>query len=217
MSQIKVLHISTECYPAAKAGGMGDVVGALPLYLPVHNIDAHVIIPKYKTKWFESRKWKSVYKGQFQFDHEILEFEIQSPKQNILGFPFFCIDIPGKFDRDSIYLNEDGVGFSDEPQRNIAFQRAVLEFVLNGEIDYSVLHCHDHMTGLIPFMLQNCYRFGAINHLKTIFTIHNGAYQGKFGWDQAKYIERGVSNPKKAHFLLSFFSACTKSRKTKRE
>ena len=41
-----------ECYPAAKAGGMGDVVGALPLYLPQHGVEASVIIPKYKRKWF---------------------------------------------------------------------------------------------------------------------------------------------------------------------
>ena len=46
----KILHVSSECYPAAKAGGMGDVVGALPIYLPSHDIEASVVIPKYDLK-----------------------------------------------------------------------------------------------------------------------------------------------------------------------
>jgi starch synthase len=190
MAQNKVLHVSTECYPAAKAGGMGDVVGALPLYLPAFGIDAHVIIPKYKTAWFESKQWDTLYAGHIQFSHESIHFEVQTLKEGDLGFPFFCIDIPGKFDRDSIYLNEHGEGFGDEPQRNIAFQRAVLEFILHTEQDYSIIHCHDHMTGLIPFMINHCYHFGALQHIKTIFTIHNGAYQGQFGWHYSQYIEQ---------------------------
>lgn len=189
MAQKKVLHVSTECYPAAKAGGMGDVVGALPLYLPAHGIDAHVIIPKYKTAWFESNKWKTLHNGKLELGEESIQFEVQSLKENKLGFSFFCIDIPGKFDRDSIYLNEHGVGFEDEPQRNIAFQRAVLEYILHTDQDYSVIHCHDHMTGLIPFMIKYCYHFGALNHIQTVFTIHNGAYQGVFDWYYARYIE----------------------------
>ena len=128
---MNVLHISTECYPAAKAGGMGDVVGALPIYLPEHGVQASVIIPKYKNAWFAAQKFEDVYSSSFKMDEETIDFAIVRLKGDSIAFPFYAIDIPGKFDRAHIYLTDEGKAYDDEIQRNVAFQTAVLEWLLS--------------------------------------------------------------------------------------
>jgi len=184
----KVLHISSECYPAAKAGGMGDVVGALPIYLPRVGYDASVVIPKYANKWFKSQSYKQVAKGSFLLGAEKVKYTVQTLEKSGLQFPFYCIDIPGKFDRESIYLGADGHGYSDEPQRNIAFQTAVCDWLLKGKHTFDVLHCHDHMTGLILFMLKYCTRYQSLSEIPTVFTIHNGQYKGEFDWQEVAHL-----------------------------
>jgi len=182
MNLTKVLHISTECYPAAKAGGMGDVVGALPLYLPQHGIEASVVIPRYKRKWFDDQSFVSIHNGTINLSDRSVKFEIQKLASKDLGYPFYCVNIPGLFDREDIYLAEDGHGYPDEPERNISFQLAVLHWLTNGNETMDVLHCHDHMTGLIPFFLKYCVEFNKLKNIPTVFTIHNGQYRGIFNW-----------------------------------
>lgn len=177
-----ILHISTECYPAAKAGGMGDVVGALPLYLPEHGILGSVIIPKYKRKWFTEYSFESVDAGSFNLGDREVKYDIQKLTSNNLAFPFYCIDLPGLFDREDIYLAENGHGYPDEPERNIAFQLSVLHWLAKGIEKFDVLHCHDHMTGLIPFFIKSCPIFSTLANIPTVFTIHNGQYRGIFDW-----------------------------------
>ena len=75
---MKVLHISAECYPAAKAGGLGDVAGALPKYLTESGCAATVIIPKYHTKWILAQQWQSVFHGSFPMGQEHITFTIQN-------------------------------------------------------------------------------------------------------------------------------------------
>jgi len=178
----KVLHISTECYPAAKAGGMGDVVGAVPLYLPQYGIEASVIIPKYKRKWFKDQSFKSVHKGSILLGDRKVNYSIQQLKNDVLDYPFYCVDIPGLFDRENIYLGEDGHGYKDEAERNISFQRAILKWLTKGKVSFDVLHCHDHMTGLIPFFIKYCPVYKKLAQTPTLFTIHNGQYRGIFDW-----------------------------------
>jgi len=178
----KVLHISTECYPAAKAGGMGDVVGALPNYLPAQGVEAAVIIPKYATKWIKTQKWKTIQKFSLKLGKVTRSVKIQKLKGDSLTFDLYVIDIPELFYRDSVYLNEEGEAFSDETERYIAFQRSVLDWLLI-ENDFDLLHCHDHMTGLITFMIKYCPKYEPIKHLPTFFTIHNGQYRGIMSWE----------------------------------
>lgn len=178
---MKVLHIATECYPAAKAGGMGDVVGALPLYMPNHNIEASVIIPKYKTPWILNQKWNDLNSIDLNLNGKIYSAKIQILKESKLTYDLFVVDIPGLFDRASIYLDENGEGYSDEIERYIAFQRTVLDWLLI-ENRFEVLHCHDHMTGLLMFMIKHCPLYKPIKHLPTVFTIHNGQYRGVINW-----------------------------------
>lgn len=181
-----VLHVSSECYPAAKAGGMGDVVGALPAYLPEHGIKAAVVIPKYKTKWFEGRSFNTIYSSTFPLGDQSQAFSVQKLVNEDILFPFYCIDLPGLFDRDAIYLAEDGHGFKDEPKRNIAFQTAVMEWLLIRYERFDVIHVHDHMTGLIPFFMKHCPRYDKLKTTPSLLTVHNGAYRGEFIWEEVK-------------------------------
>ncbi len=178
---IHVLHISTECYPAAKAGGMGDVVGALPHYLPKSGVLASVIIPKYKTKWIAVQEWTFVQSFSLDLAGNRYTCTIEQLESETLNFPLYVMDIKGLFDRSSIYLDTDGEAFHDEAERYIAFQRSVLDWLLL-ENPFDVLHCHDHMTGLITFMIKYCDVYQPIKHLPTIFTIHNGQYRGIMNW-----------------------------------
>lgn len=184
---MNVLHISTECYPAAKAGGMGDVVGALPLYLPEHGTEASVILPKYKRKWFVDQSFDEVYSGSLLLGDEQIDFRIEKLKKG-LDYPFYCIDIPGLFDREDIYLGEDGHGYPDEDKRNISFQLAILSWLTSSEQSFDILHCHDHMTGLIPFLIKNCPEYEKLQKIPTVFTIHNGQYRGIFDWSVNQYL-----------------------------
>lgn len=179
---IKALHISTECYPAAKAGGMGDVVGSLPIYLPKAGVSASVVIPKYDNKWFASRSFSPVAKGSFKMGSEKIQYQVEKLVSENLGFPFYCISIPGKFNRPQIYLGEDGEAFPDEALRNLSFQIAVLEWLAKEKQTFDVLHCHDHMTGLITFMIKYVARYKALSATPTFFTIHNGQYRGEWDW-----------------------------------
>lgn len=182
----QVLHVSSECYPAAKAGGMGDVVGALPAYLPAHGVRASVVIPKYKTKWFANQKFKNVYQDTFSLADQKQKFIVLKLEEDVLDFPFYCIDLPGLFDRDSIYLDKDGHGYKDEPKRNIAFQTAVVEWLIVSKVEFELIHVHDHMTGLIPFFMQYCPRYKKLKNLPSVLSIHNGEYRGVFKWEEAK-------------------------------
>ena len=180
----KVLHISTECYPAAKSGGLGDVVGALPIYQPEVNIKGSVIIPKYDLPWFTKQSFRSKHKGVIEFNDHDVSFEILKLKEDVLPYTFYCVDIPELFDRPSIYLDIDGNGFKDEPKRNIGFQRAVLQWLIVKKNAFDLLHCHDHQTGLIPFMIKYVPAFKEISKTPTVFTIHNAQYKGLFQWTE---------------------------------
>ena len=183
---MKVLHVSAECYPAAKAGGLGDVAGALPKYLNQAGIDTAVIMPKYRQKWILQQPWEHVYSGMVRMAGVQVPFYIHKNIGEDLGFELLSVDIPGLFDREGIYVDaQTGYGYSDEIERYIVFQQAVLQFVqqLPGFVD--VLHCHDHHTGLIPFMVKHCPEYRNLGHIPTVFTIHNGMYHGAFSWSKA--------------------------------
>lgn len=181
---MKVLHISAECYPAAKAGGLGDVVGALPKYLNKAGVSSGVIIPKYRLKWIESHRFTTVYRGAIRMHNFFVPFTIEQEADDALGFPFFVANIPGLFDRPGIYADPSGYVYNDEVQRYLCFQQAVLQWIVQSPGQPAILHCHDHHTGLIPFMIKHCPEYWSIGHIPTVFTIHNGAYHGAFSWEK---------------------------------
>ena len=179
---MNILHISAECYPAAKAGGLGDVVGALPKYLNDANVETSVVIPGYHTKWLLQQDKEAIFRSELRLHHEIIPFSVEAIKTDDLGFPLYIVNIPGKFDREGVYMDPSGYSYGDELERALSFQIAVLQWISSLENKPSVLHCHDHHTGLIPFFLKYAFEFKHLRSIPTVFTIHNGEYPGAFGW-----------------------------------
>ena len=185
--KLKIFYFSTECYPAAKVGGLGDVVGSLPRYINRKNAEVSVVMPKYGMPWFDQQEFREVFQGVFYLGSDYITFKVEKVEQDPLGFPMYVINIPGKFDRYGVYSDENGHYFMDETERYISFARAALNWMTQPEFTPDVIHCHDHHTGLIPFMAQHCFKFRALENTPSVFTIHNERYQGAFGWDR-KYL-----------------------------
>lgn len=101
-----------------------------------------------------------------------------------MGFPLFLMNIPGKFDRQGIYADPGGWYYQDDVERFLCFQQAAIDWIYHLKKRPKLLHCHDHHTGLIPFLVQHSEPFGLLKNLPTVFTIHNGEYHGGFGWDR---------------------------------
>lgn len=186
---MNVVHISAECYPVAKAGGLGDVVGALPKYLNKVGDTASVILPHYYNKWMQHADTKLLYEGRAPFGTSSFAFRVSRLIQPDLGFDLFLIDIPGRFDRPGIYLDPwSGYAYWDEMERFFSFQISALEWLKSGDIAVDILHCHDHHTALIPFMTSQCERYRDFAEVPTILTIHNGEYQGRYSMGDASLI-----------------------------
>ena len=181
---MEILHVSAECYPVAKAGGLGDVVGALPKYLNSAGHIAKVVMPMYRTKFLYNHKWEVVHKGYTNLGNRWFEFTVIKEATNELGFDLYLVDINGLLDREKVY------GYDDDDERFTAFQIAVLDWIVAWEHKPDVIHVHDHHTGLIPFMLKHSYKYAQINHIRTVLTIHNAQYQGIMSWANSIYIPR---------------------------
>ncbi|MEX1062183.1 MAG: glycogen/starch synthase [Balneolaceae bacterium] len=178
---MRILHISAECYPAAKAGGLGDVVGALPKYLNRRGHETSVIIPKYKTGWIGAQQATPVFEGKAPYNLDSFEFTVEQVENPQLGYPLYLVDIPGKFDREGIYFDPwSGQPFWDEMDRFFCFQIAVLEWVIQSDEPPGIVHSHDHHASLVPFMMTRCYRYDKLAAIPTVVTIHNGEYQGRY-------------------------------------
>ena len=191
-----ILHISAECYPAAKAGGLGDVVGALPKYLNNAGVETAVIMPKHRTKWLLNQTFEPLMEGTVRIGWNWQPYSIEKCLNDTLGYDLYVVNAPQYFDRSGIYTDASGVGFKDEVQRSLLFQQAVIHWVMGMAEKPKVLHCHDHHTGLLPFMIQFCPEYESLAAIKTVFTIHNGQYQGAFSWrdNQLMPLYRGEAN-----------------------
>jgi starch synthase len=178
---MKIIHITAECYPAAKAGGLGDVAGALPKYLNQLGHDAAVIMPYYETNWLKSAEAEQIYEGQAPFSGGLFSFSVHKLVKPKLGFELYLISIPGRFDRPGVYLDPwSGHPYWDEKERFFSFQIAALEWLSGQDTLPDVVHCHDHHTALVPFMMSECFRFDVFRDIPSVLTIHNGEYQGRY-------------------------------------
>jgi starch synthase len=176
-----VLHVSAECFPVAKVGGLADVVGALPKQQNKKGISSKVIMPYYDNEYTRSKQFEEVSDGLLNLGDLFYNFQILKLKAD-LGFELFMVKIPGLLDRENVY------SYNDDEERFISFQIAVLDWVLKCEAKPDILHCHDHHSGLIPFMLSNSFKYKKIKEIATIFTIHNAQYQGQFAHEKIKFI-----------------------------
>lgn len=179
---MEILHVSAECYPVAKAGGLGDVVGALPKYQNQLGHIAKVVMPMYRTKFLYDNEFEIVHKGAFGLSHYWFDYTIIRESTNKLGFDLYLVDIYGILDREKIY------GYDDDTLRFTAFQIAVVDWVSQWNHHPAIVHVHDHQCALIPFMMQNCFAYRHLSYIKTILTIHNAQYQGWMNWEQSSYL-----------------------------
>ena len=181
---MEIIHVSAECYPVAKAGGLGDVVGALPKYQTAMGHKAKVVMPMYRTKFLYQNEWIVDFKGRSNLGERWFDFTVIKEKHNKLGFDLYLIDINGLLDRENVY------GYSDDTERFTSFQIAVVNWLSHWQHKADIIHCHDHHTGLIPFMMKYCYDYNKLADIPSIITIHNAQYQGWMGWDKSVYIPR---------------------------
>ena len=175
---MQVIHLSVECYPIAKVGGLADVVGALPKYQRKLGVDARVVMPWYNKPYVQSHEFEQVAEGGFYQGSQYLTYTVYHYDEVHLGYPLYLIKIPTLLDRSEVY------GYTDDSEQWIAFQHAFLHWILNNNIRPDIINCHDHHVGLIPFLLKHGTDFTALASIKTLFTIHNGQYQGWMNWNK---------------------------------
>ena len=170
---MKILYAASEATPFAKSGGLADVAGSLPKALVKDGVDARVIMPlygdlkmrdklEYVTNYSVPVGWRSQYCGLF--------------KAEVNGVTYYFLDNEYYFKRRGLY------GFYDDGERFAFFSRAVLETLFYIDFTPDIINCNDWQTALVPVYLNLYYRhLDKFNRIKTVFTIHNIAYQGKYG------------------------------------
>ena len=179
---MEIFHIAAECYPVAKVGGLGDVVGALPKYQNKVERNVSVVIPCYDTKFIAENEFDSVFSGFVKLGNFNFPFQIQKERTSILGIELYLVQISELFDRKEVY------GYEDDIERFLSFQIATLDWINSRTNVPDVIHCHDHHTGLMPFMMQFVDKYERLRNVKSVITIHNAIYQGQFGFDKLYYL-----------------------------
>ncbi|MDR1691979.1 MAG: glycogen synthase GlgA [Oscillospiraceae bacterium] len=175
---MKILFVTSEAAPFAKTGGLGDVAGALPAAITGGTDEVRVILPLYASVSDEWRlkmrfvkhtyvplAWRNLYCGLFELTEN--------------GVTTYFIDNEYYFKRGDIY------GHYDDGERYAYFSRAVTALLtdLEGWVP-NVVHCNDWETALVPIYMRTLYRGDpVIDGMKTVFTIHNIEYQGRFARD----------------------------------
>ena len=178
---MNILHISAECFPIAKVGGLADVVGALPKYQKDLGTTANVVMPFYNNKFTQSNTFEEIHADYIALGHQYYDFKVLKLTSNQLGFDLFCIDIPDLIYKEYVYSNDD-------TERFLAFQIATLDWILTFEKQPNIIHTHDHHTGLIPFMMSQSFKYKTLKNIPTVLTIHNAQYQGWFSHEKMNLI-----------------------------
>ena len=172
---MKILFTTSEAAPFAKTGGLADVAGSLPVVLAKAGHDVRVVMPLYDSigaDWRAKMKfelcdgvqlaWRRPYIGIFSLEHE--------------GVTFYFIDNEYYFKRAEIY------GHFDDGERFAYFSRAVIELPRLLDFAPDILHANDWQTALVPiYLLEEKYRISQLAKTKSVFTIHNIEYQGRYG------------------------------------
>lgn len=179
-----IIHISAECYPVAKVGGLADVVGALPKYQNRIGNKATVIMPYYTTSFVEKATTQVDFCFTLVMQKKTYLAEVLFVNDDSLGFPLFLVRVQGLTDRPKVY------GYEDDTLRFIAFQRVALQWISEQKTPPDIVHCHDHHTGLVPFMMSKCADFETLKTIPTVLSIHNAQYQGQFGHSEGGLLPR---------------------------
>ncbi|MGE3401810.1 MAG: glycogen synthase GlgA [Vicinamibacterales bacterium] len=169
---MRILMVASEAVPFAKTGGLADVIGALPRALAARGHQVDVMIPQYRgVDAGEPLGALRVPIGPGVEDATLSQVEAGGVRTILASHPRY-------FDRDYLY-GAGGHDYPDNPERFTFLSRAALEWAAASREPYDVLHAHDWQAGLAPVLLQREFAtHRALSQLRTVFTIHNLAYQG---------------------------------------
>jgi len=179
MESLKIILVSPEVAPYAKTGGLADVAGSLPSALKALGSDVSVFMPHYsevKRKGFETKHVKKNIKIEFGDSH--ISFNLNTLEKNKVSFYF--IEKDEYYDRDFLYGTPAG-DYSDNALRFAFFAKAVLQSIMALNYKPDIIHCNDWQTALMPFYLRFASPYADyFRDTRTLFTMHNLAYQGLF-------------------------------------
>lgn len=171
---LHILYIATECAPFAKSGGLGDVIGSLPQAIAKEGMQVSVLLPLYAqiSETYRNRmefvdstvvtlSWRKQYAGLFRLREG--------------GVTYYFVDNRYYFERDGLY------GSYDDGERFAFFSKAALELLPHLDSFPDILHCNDWQTALVPVFLKTLFAGNRpYKNLRTVFTIHNIEYQGRY-------------------------------------
>jgi starch synthase len=173
---MRILFAASEALPFAKTGGLADVLEGLPRALAGMGHDVAVVLPRYRGVGTRQTALSSLTIPVGPRMH----FPAIREGDPLHGVRYFFVDASEFFERGGIY-GEWGGEYGDNPERFTLFSRAVIE-VAKQLWHPDVLHCHDWQTALVPVLLRGLYGWDpAFAHIPVVFTVHNMAYQGRFG------------------------------------
>jgi len=180
MAKLNIVFIASEASPLAKTGGLADVTGSLPLALQHLGHHVTVILPFYRSH-LEANKIKTRPMNtdiEMWADHIQRHCPLHEAEAN--GIRYILIEQDDLYNREGLY-GPTGGAYEDNLLRYLLFSRVALEAAALLKQRVDILHCHDWQTGMIPLLLQTQYQHHAnIAAAKTVYTIHNLAYQGVF-------------------------------------
>lgn len=176
----RILMVASEATPFAKTGGLADVLGSLPTALAAQGAEVGVVIPRYRSVPMEGadRIWDQMqlWIGPGRFDASIWEVDKQ-------GVRYYLVDIPAFFDRDGIY-GINGRDHYDNYSRFAGLCHAALG-ISRHIFRPDILHAHDWQAALVPVYLRQFYGSDPTFYgMRTVFTIHNLGYQGRYTKDK---------------------------------
>lgn len=172
---MKVLYVASEANPFMASGGLGDVAGSLPIALRKRLIGCRVVMPLYDSI-------KQEYKDEMKFITSI-SVPVSWRRQYCGIFEAKCNGVIFYFLDNQYYFKRDGIyGHYDDAERFAFFSRAVLEIIPHLDWKPDIIHCNDWQSALTP-LYYSCYYANqpGYENIKTVFTIHNIQYQGKYG------------------------------------
>jgi starch synthase len=194
MKSLKICYVSSEVVPFAKTGGLADVAGALPIALKELGQDIRLMMANYKS--INERKFVLREVIRLKEVHVTLGEETKIVDGKTAFLPnskvhVYFLHIPEYFDRKELYTDPiTGKDFEDNAERFAFFSRSVLETLKLLYWQPDIIHCNEWQTALIPFYLKTLYKDDEFfKNTRTVFTIHNLAYQGVFPKEKAKKID----------------------------